>query len=151
MSVKPVFCVCIIFFITIFFSCQKSISDFAGGSDSTGHTVASIAGVYKLKSIVWTYAGTSINIYDSLDACEKDDLYNFRSDYSFIRTDTGIVCNPPNSGAALWGIRNDSFYTVVGSSVSIAKIKSYDGTNLALQGTPPSDPTVVAVTTFTKQ
>jgi hypothetical protein len=131
-------------------SCQKSIDDFANtGNVNAAHTVANISGTYALKSLTWTYLGTSISVYDSLAACEKDDLYKFNPDMTLNLIDAGIVCTPPGDATESWLLRGDSIF--LGASTNGAKIKSFDGTTLVLTGAPLSDPGVNAVTTFVKK
>ena len=132
-------------------SCQKSISDFAGTGtgNNSDHTVANLSGTYALKSLTWTYLGTTFNVYDSLPPCEKDDLYTFKTDMSLHISDAGIVCTPPGDGDDTWTLRNDSLF--IGAAADGGKIKSFDGTNLVLTGSPASTPGVTAVTTFVKK
>ena len=132
-------------------SCQKS-ADAApdqGTSDPSAHTVANISGTYALKGLTWNFAGAVTNVYDLLDDCEKDDVFKFNTDMSLVRTDAGTICSPPGNDTGTWLLRNDSIY--LGQSTSGGKIKSFDGKTLVLTGAPPSDPGVVATTTFVKK
>ena len=150
MRKKLIPCIAIAAAIFMIASCQKSIDDFATtGNTNAAYTVANISGTYSLKSLTWTYLGTSISVYDSLDACEKDDLYKFNTNMTLDLIDAGIVCSPPGTDTEPWLLRNDSIF--LGASTSGAKIKSFDGTTLVLSGTPVSDPGVNAVTTFVKK
>jgi len=144
----PVLAVIIILFVVV--SCQKTVDDFGTtGNPALAHTVANISGTYALTALTWTYLGTSISVYDSLDACKKDDLYTFNTDMTLDLIDAGTVCTPPGDGTEPWLLRNDSIF--LGASTNGAKIKSFDGTTLVLTGVPPSDPGVNAVTTFVKK
>ena len=141
---------CLILFTII--SCQKTISDFdntGGANNNTDHTVVNISGTYGLKALTWTYLGTTINVYDSLEAREKDDLYTFNSNLTFTAKDAGIVCAPPGDVSTTWALRNDSIF--LNGSTNGAKIKSFDGTTLIMTGTPLSDPGVYAVTTYVRK
>jgi len=145
----PSLSLCLILFTII--SCQKTISDFGntGAANNIEHTVANISGTYGLKALTWTYLGTTINVYDSLDACEKDDLYTFNSNLTFTAKDAGIVCAPPGDVSTTWALRNDSIF--LNGATNGAKIKSFDGTTLIMTGTPLSDPGVYAVTTYVRK
>ena len=136
--------------IFVFISCQKSVDDFYNnGAPASARTVENISGVYSLKALTWSYLSTTVSIYDSLDTCEKDDLYKFNADMTMNLIDAGSPCSPPGDETQPWILRNDSIF--LGSSANGAKIKSFDGTTLVLTGTPGSDPNVSAVTTFVKK
>ncbi|MEO5594290.1 MAG: hypothetical protein ABIR15_15135 [Chitinophagaceae bacterium] len=147
-KIIPCLAIAVVFFAGI--SCQKNIDDFVTtGNMNAAHTVANISGTYSLKSLTWTYMSTTISVYDSLDACEKDDLYKFNTNMTLDLIDAGIVCSPPGTDTEPWLLRNDSIF--LGTSTGGAKIKSFDGITLVLSGTPVSDPGVNAVTTFVKK
>lgn len=129
----------------IFFTaCSKS------NSGNITPTVTNLAGSYKLKSDVWSSGGISMNIYDSLDACEKDNVVKLNSDLTLNFIDAGVVCSPAENSNGTWYLSNDSLY-FTGSDINAAKIQSFNGSILILSGHPSTDPTVNAVSTFQKQ
>ena len=134
--------VAIIFIAT---ACSKS-----GSSDNVDISVQSLSGTYALKALVWVYQGETINVYDSLDACEKDNLTTLNTDKTVDYTDAGIVCDPPEDDNGTWDlIGTDSLYFSGSSNAS--KIQSFDGKTLVLTGNPDGTTDVQATTTLVKQ
>jgi hypothetical protein len=128
-----------------YIACSKS-------SNNTSTTMANLAGTYKLTGLVWVHAGISFNVYDSLDACEKDNEIQLNAtDSSANFIDAGIICVPPEDDNGTWLVSKDSLYL----QDQAAKIKSFDGKTLVLTGYPVDngipDITTVATTTLTKQ
>ncbi|HMH31970.1 MAG TPA: lipocalin family protein [Puia sp.] len=127
-----------------FIACTKS-------SNNPEITVANLTGTYKLTGLVWVHANITINVYDSLDACEKDNLIQLNADSSLKFIDAGTVCTPPADGSGTWHLSKDSLYFQDQAS----KIKSFDGKTLVLTGYPSingiPDITTVATTTLVKQ
>lgn len=128
-------------FITALVACSKS------GNNDHPLTIESISGTYALKALVVTYGGINLNIYDSLDACEKDNLIKFNTDKTVNYIDAGTVCSPSEDDNDTWDIRNDSIIL----SSSSAKINSFDGRYLSLTATDDSYPGAVTTTTLEKQ
>jgi hypothetical protein len=131
------------FFIVLLtvISCQKE------ENLNTEITVASLSGTYGLTALTWTYGGTTYNIYDSLDACDRDNLTKLNTDMSLNFIDAGIVCSPPTDDNGEWSLSGDSLYF---DNLAV-KIESFDGTTLVLSGHPVNEPLVSAVTTLRKQ
>jgi len=130
-------------------ACQKSVSDFAGGTGPGSITVSNLVGTYTLKSITLTYLGMTYNVYDSLRACEKDDYYKFNADMTVNYVDAGTVCVPPGDDNDTWVLRNDSLF--IGSTTDGAKISKFDGTTLQLTSTPNNVSGASSVTTLVKK
>jgi len=127
--------------LTIEIGCQKEVNE----KLSTPITVNSLSGTYGLVALTWTYGGATHNIYDSLDACEKDNLIKLNTNFTTNYIDAGIVCNPPEDDIGIWSLVGDSLYfDAIGS-----KITSFDGTTLILTGF--ASPGVPATTTLTKK
>ena len=59
-----------------FISCKKS------DSVSNAKTVQNISGSYNLTGLTWTSLGVTVNVYDSLPPCEKDNIFQFDADGS---------------------------------------------------------------------
>ena len=134
----------IIGIISISTACSKS-----GSSNGVTPTVDNLSGTYALKALVWVYNGESINVYDSLDACEKDNLTKLNSDKTIDYIDAGTVCNPPEDDNGTWDLKGDSLYTSANTNAS--KIQSFDGKTLVLTGNPDGTTDVMATATLVKQ
>lgn len=132
--------------ITVLVACSKS-----GTNGSVTVSVESLAGTYSLKALVWNYAGVSFNIYDSLDACDKDNLVELKTDKTVNFIDAGIVCDPAADDSGTWDLVGDSLIFSGSSDFDNAKIQSFDGTTLVLTGVPSGEVGVVATTTLQKQ
>ncbi len=124
--------------------CKKS-----GTSNNNAITVENLAGTYALKSLLYTYAGITINIYDSLDACDKDNLVKLNTDKTVNFIDAGVKCDPPSDDNGTWDLKGDSIK--FSANFTSAKIESFDGKTLVLSGTPDGEPGVTATTTLVKQ
>jgi hypothetical protein len=131
-------------FIIAITACQKS-----GSSSNNAITVENLSGTYSLKALLWNYGGISINVLDSLDACEKDNLVKLNTDKTVNFIDAGIVCDPPSDDNGMWDLKGDSIK--FSNNLTSAKIESYDGKTLVLSGTPDGVPGVIATTTLVKQ
>ena len=128
-----------------FISCKKS------DSVSNAKTVQNISGSYNLTGLTWTALGVTVNVYDSLPPCEKDNIFQFDADGSAHEIDAKILCDPPEADSiATWGLssKGDSLYL----DNTPYLIKSWDGKTLVVTGVVDYGPPVVTgVTTFVKQ
>lgn len=131
------------FFIVVLtvIACQKE------EDSNTEITVASLSGTYGLTALTWTYGGTTYNIYDSLDVCERDNLMKLNTDMTVNLIDAGTVCSPAENDNGQWSLSGDSLYI----DNNGAKIESFNGTILVLTGDVASAPGATGRTTFTKQ
>ena len=111
------------------------------------YTVANLTGTYGLTALVWSDGSRTENIYDSLDACERDNLIQLNADMTINYIDAGTVCAPPEDGIGAWSLSGDSLYL----DTDAAKIKSFDGKTLILTGVPLNNPGVIGTTTLTKK
>ena len=116
-----------IFFSALFlFSCKKD-------KDATcTTTAASIAGAYKITAVTYRASATSPETdYFSIvfsDACERDDVFTFDVNGTYLLTDAGIVCSPPNTDNGNWSISGNTM-TLDGDPASI---ESYNCQTLVL-------------------
>src|SRR4051794_9446831 len=97
-------------------SCQKS------GGSTNSITVESLAGTYGLKALIWNYNGLSVNVYDSLDACDRDNLVKLNTDKTVNFIDAGVACDPPSDDNGTWDLKGDSLS--FSNNFSSAKIES---------------------------
>jgi hypothetical protein len=132
--------------LLLFAACKKS-----NDTRSSSKTVQSISGSYNLVGITWTSLGITANVFDSLPACEKDDILRFDTDGSAHEIDAKVTCIPPVADSVTtWGLsaNGDSLY-LAGSPYLI---KSWDGTTLIITGIAnPGPPVVIGTTTLVKQ
>jgi hypothetical protein len=68
---------------------------------------ANMAGTYKVTSIVLSQGSIHVNFYDSLDLCQKDDLFKFNKDSSFQYVDAGTSCSPNGSFSTTWSLKGN--------------------------------------------
>jgi len=118
-------------------------------SINVAFTVENISGTYILRALVWNYGGFNFNVYDSLEACEKDNYLVFNTDKTIDYIDGGTVCTPSSDDSGTWDVIGDSI--IFSNNFDNAKIESYDGKYLILSGTPEDSPGVKATSTFEKQ
>src|SRR4051812_21957156 len=124
-------------------ACKKS------STSNNAITVESLAGTYSLKALIWNYSGITINVYDSLDACDRDNLVTLNTDKTVNFIDAGVACTPPSDDNGTWDLKGDSI--TFSSNFSSAKIESFDGKTLVLSGTPDGISGAIATTTLLKQ
>ena len=143
---NTLFSIVVYCFIVTLTSCNKKDSS---KETDTSLTIENLSGTYGLKALIWKSGSVSVNVYDQLDDCEKDNLIKLNTDKTANLIDAGTVCSPPEDDNGIWDLKGDSLFI---SSTGIAsKIKSYDGKILVLTGAPPNDPTVEATTTLEKK
>jgi hypothetical protein len=123
---------------------EKSTND-----NSNGITIESLSGTYALKALTWQSGIISANVYGQLDDCEKDNLIKLNTDKTVNYIDAGIECLPPENDNGEWDLKSDSLYFI--TTGNAAKIQSFDGKILILNGNPPNEPDVKATTTLEKQ
>lgn len=127
-----------------FTACKKS------DKTNSSKTVANVSGSYKLTALTATQGGTSFNLYDSLPACEKDNLIVLNANGSAQFVDAGTACNPPQDSTGAWHLSANADSIYMGNDA--AYINSFDGKTLKLTTDQKiSGFTVTAMTTLTKQ
>lgn len=95
-------------------SCKKD-----KGDEQKAITVENIIGDYKLTSQTSKVEGTGQTNDDmlSLDACEKDDLFQFKTGGVFQFKDAGLVCDPDESYTGKWSMQNN-ILSIDGSTIN---------------------------------
>lgn len=127
-----------------FAACKKS------DKTNNSRTMANMAGTYGLIALTASQGGTTFNLYDSLPACEKDNLIQLNANGGAQFIDAKIVCSPPKDSTGSWhlSVKADSIY--LGNQA--AYIKSFDGKTLVISNQQMiSGFTVVSTTTLAKQ
>jgi hypothetical protein len=102
-------------------SCKKDKDESACSSTAT-----SIAGAYRITAITYKASATSpeMDYYNSVfpDACDRDDVMSFNINGTYLLTDAGIVCSPPNTDNGSWSVAGNTM-TIDGDP---ATIESYN-------------------------
>ena len=141
-QLKPVL---LIFFATLLFTaCKKE-------KTSTEITKENISGTYTLKALTATSALTgtqTVNLYNMMLPCEKDDQINLKTDFTVIYTDAGTKCEEPGDDTGTWNLAGN-IITLDGEAGTIEK---FDGTTLIItsEGT-ESGISFKYTSTFTKK
>lgn len=110
----------------LFGACKKDKD-----GESVALTKENLAGTYKLTKAKYTISGIGeVDALADLEACEKDDTYTLKTDFTATRNDAGTKCNPETTGNTNW--------TLADGSIVIddfgGKVKSFDGTTLLIEG-----------------
>ena len=122
-------------------SCHKS-------SGSTAITMQSLSASYKITASSALVEGVSFNTYDSIPACEKDDVLKLNADSTYNYEDLGVSCNPNGSYTGFWSLSGST----IDLDSTFFTIKSFTGTTLVLSTSDTvSGIPVVATETLTKQ
>jgi hypothetical protein len=128
-------------------ACSKSDNN----TNSSAITVANLSGSYKLTAATASALGITINVLDSLPACQRDDIYQLNSNLSFGYVDAGTKCAPPGDYTDTWSLIGTT-KLVIGADT--ANIQSFSGKTLVvtkdvtITGLPGP---VTTTDTFTKQ
>jgi len=125
-------------------ACKKS------SSTTNARTVQNLSGSYTITALSANLSGLVLNLYDSLPACEKDNLINLNADGSAAFIDAGTKCVPPSDSTGTWSLSQNTDTVYVAGSASF--IKSWDGSTLVLTNAETiSGIPVTATTTLKKQ
>jgi hypothetical protein len=113
--------------LLVTYSCKKSDTN-----NSSAKTVQNLSGSYGLVGLTVTYSGLTIDLYDSLPACEKDNTIQLDTNGMAQFIDAGIQCVPPSDSSGTWSLspNGDSLYIQGSGNL----IKSWDGKTLVLTG-----------------
>jgi hypothetical protein len=112
--------------IALFFvisACSKS-----DNKVSDARTVDNLSGSYTIVSLTGSAGGITINLYDSLDPCERDNVIQLDTNLIAQFLDAGVACAPPSDSTGTWSLsaNTDTIYIASGASY----IKSWDGKTL---------------------
>ena len=140
------FVILVYIFIFTLVSCNKK--DSSKEADNS-LTIENLSGTYGLKALVWKSESISVDVYDQLDECEKDNLIQLNTDKTANLIDAGVVCSPPENENGTWDLKGDSIF--ISSTDIAAKIQSYDGKILILTGAAPNQLATEATTTLEKK
>lgn len=139
----------IIFSTIILAGCQKSKD-----SEPVAVTKENLAGSYKLTAMTYkTSVSPSEDYYSQMDACEKDDIYTLRADFTADYVDAGTKCDPVGSYSNVnWQLEGNNIMIPGSSNDYSGTVKSYDGKTLVIEGSYVVMGITATITaTFTKQ
>lgn len=132
-------------FALIIASCHKN-------NDDNSISFQNLAGTYKVTGVVINDGSLSFNFYDSIDVCQKDDLFEFNKDSTFDYVDAGMVCTPEGSFNSHWSLKGNVLTLPEVSQSGTAIVKSLDSKTLVLVSADSSyTPAVITTETFTRQ
>jgi hypothetical protein len=120
---KIVFAASAIALLLVINACKKSNS-----SNSSAKTVQNLSGSYNLTASTANLLGLTINLYDSLPACEKDNIIQLNTNMTAQFIDAGVVCVPPSDSTGSWSLSSNADTIYVAGSANF--IKSWDGKSL---------------------
>ena len=147
---KIVLAASVITSILVINACKKS--DNNTGSDPSARTVKNLSGSYNLTAINASVLGTSVNLYDSLPPCDRDNIIQLDSNKSAHFIDAGVICVPPSDSTGSWSLSSNTDTLYIAGTGNF--IKSWDGKTLVLtsveniQGIPVP---ITATTTLVKK
>jgi Lipocalin-like domain len=124
------------------FACKKSNSN---TSPSNARTVANFSGQYTLTGLKGSIFGVTEDLYDSLPACEQDNVIQLNANLTAQFIDSGTKCNPPSDSTGVWSLSSNTDTIYVANSANF--INSWDGTTLVLTGFQDVSGFQVSVTT----
>ena len=128
----------------VFNACKKSTST------SNARTVQNLSGSYGITALTASLSGLVLNLYDSLPACERDNIIQLNSDMTAKFIDAGVKCVPPSDSTGVWSLSQNTDTMYVAGSASV--IQSWDGSTLVLANAETiSGIPVTATTTLKKQ
>lgn len=131
------------FTVLIITSCHKS------NNDNNAITTQKLTGSYKVADVVVTNGTLTGDFYDSIDVCERDDLFEFNKDSLFDYADAGTVCSPDGSFQTTWSLTGN---TLTVNGLFNATVKSLTTTTLVISYViAGSSPAETVTETFTKQ
>ena len=111
----------------VFASCKKDNKD-----EPVTPTKENLTGSYRLTAFTVTFSGSTVDLFNMMDACQKDDIYKLNADNSYVVDDAGIVCSPSNEYTGDWSLVNSTTINIDGD---VGTIKSWNGKTLVVEGT----------------
>jgi hypothetical protein len=126
----------------IFNACKKNSP---GSTSPNARTVQNFSGTYKFADIKASVFGVTIDLLDSLPACEQDNVIRLNSDLTANFVDTLVKCTPPSDSTGNWSLSQNTDTLYIAGSANY--INSWDGTTLVLAGNQTVSGISAAVTT----
>jgi hypothetical protein len=110
----------------LFLACKKS------NNTSNARTVQNLSGDYNLTALKGSILGVTINLYDSLPACERDNVIQLNANLTANFIDSGVKCVPPSDSTGTWSLSANTDTLYVAGTANF--INSWDGVTLVLTG-----------------
>jgi len=135
--------------ILVINACKKSDNN---SNNPSARTVQNFSGSYNLTAITASVLGTNINLYDSLPACDQDNVIQLDVNGTAHFIDAAVKCAPPSDSTGTWSLSSNTDTIYVAGMANF--IKSWDGKTLMLSsvenlgGIPVP---ITATTTLVKQ
>ena len=114
---------------------------------SSERTVANIAGTYQLTGFTKTINDITYNTFDTMSACQKDNLVRFNTDMTAEFIDAGTPCSFATSRSGTWNLVSGCIF-LDGEALWI---RNFNGKTLALSTVSANDPGVLNFTTWVKK
>jgi hypothetical protein len=96
------------------------------------NNMAAIAGTYKLSSVTVTVGGVTQDGMSLVPVCQQDDILQLKADSTFINTDAGTQCSPPDDETGKWWVSGSSLIQSANGSNDTITIKSISNMSLVL-------------------
>jgi hypothetical protein len=142
---KIVFAASAIGLFLVFNACSKKTEN-----NASARTVQNFSGSYIITALTANVFGNILNLYDSLPACERDNVVQLNTDMSAKFIDAGVPCVPPTDSTGTWSLSQNTDTIYVAGSASF--IQSWDGKTLVVNNAEQvSGIPVTATTTLVKQ
>jgi hypothetical protein len=113
--------------ILVINACKKSDSN---SNNPSARTIQNFSGSYGITALTASVLGTNVNLYDSLPACDRDNIIQLDTNKSAQFIDAGVVCVPPSDSTGTWSLSSNTDTLYIAGTANF--IKSWDGTNLIL-------------------
>lgn len=113
--------------ILVINACKKSDSN---SSNPSARTVQNFSGSYNLTAITASVLGVNLNLYDSLPACDRDNIIELDTNKIARFIDAGVACVPPSDSTGTWSLSSNTDTLYIAGSGNF--IKSWDGKTLVL-------------------
>ena len=113
--------------ILVINACKKSDSN---SSNPSARTVQNFSGSYGITAITASILGLNVNLYDSLPACDKDNVIELDSNKTARFIDAGVACVPPSDSTSTWSLSSNTDTLYIAGTANF--IKSWDGKTLTL-------------------
>jgi Lipocalin-like domain len=138
------FAASVILIFLVINACKKSASP----NNTNTRTVQSFSGSYSFTAITANALGQTIDLYDSLPACERDNTIQLDVNGLASFIDAGIACVPKSDSSGTWSLsqNTDTIYLAGSASNTAFYIKSWDGSTLVLTNLETVQPIPVPVT-----
>ena len=113
--------------ILVINACKKSDSN---SNNPSARTVPNFSGSYNLTAITASVLGVNVNLYDSLPACDRDNVIQLDTNKSAHFIDAGVACVPPSDSTGTWSLSSNTDTLYIAGTANF--IKSWDGKTLML-------------------